>query len=686
MTETVSPSQDDTKTESHLPQSASPSSPKSKPKALKHANANDGNERPRTSEKVEKPPTKVVVRRLPPTMTLETFLDQVAPLPPVDYMYFVKADSSLAPNSFARAYLHFVHIADLLIFTEKFDNYVFVDSKGNEYPAVVEFAPFQRIPKQRSSRKKDPRIGTIENDPYFQDFIEALKAEETQRKSASKTNKQHFFETSTSQIAPKVTSTPLLEYLKARRADKLRTKEDKIAEKRKREIERRKTREDARTSFKHIKTPEGDNDITPPTQIKIAGHSANADKISKEVSDTKRTSKDTGAKEIASKRRDEERNKGRDKDRKDGDKETRDSRKDSKRDVQKNMKDHDKDKENLPASMESKTKETRKGGKSYQEERQRLNERRLAAKGMTSKSSTTTEGGEISEKPEGGTQNETGVDRKPGNKKDIETTSESRNRPHEKFKNSDQHRQQVNREAKKFEKLSKSSRDQEPRRIHDHRKNSEDCVEEGKEVKKNVSVEKNVAGDAKPEESVKSQKEDTRKKSYNQEREQRRAAAADRKHQRRDSTQGNAGSNCETLRDPKENSKRSGSKQAVEGGKSDKERKSSDGNPHDEGMGSKLNAKSSGGESSDPRRKEGSSARGDEKDKKDPRAERRIRNKDRPSIEIYRPGMGRFSRQRMEREKGLSKGSSTERDSPSPSPSPVPPAAKSGVISEKDDE
>lgn len=71
------------------------------------------------------------------------------------------------------------------------------DITGNEYPAIVEYAPFQRIPKQRSSRKKDPRIGTIENDSYFQEFIEALKAEETQRKSASKTNKQHFFETAT---------------------------------------------------------------------------------------------------------------------------------------------------------------------------------------------------------------------------------------------------------------------------------------------------------------------------------------------------------------------------------------------------------------------------------------------------------------------------------------------------------
>lgn len=74
---------------------------------------------------------QVVVRHLPPTMTLESFLEQVSPLPPVDYMYFVKADSSLGLLSFSRAYLNFVNVDDLIIFTEKFDNYVFVDAKGN---------------------------------------------------------------------------------------------------------------------------------------------------------------------------------------------------------------------------------------------------------------------------------------------------------------------------------------------------------------------------------------------------------------------------------------------------------------------------------------------------------------------------------------------------------------------------
>lgn len=55
-----------------------------------------------------------------------------------------------------------------------------------------------------------------------------------------------------------------------------------------------------------------------------------------------------------------------------------------------------------------------------------------------------------------------------------------------------------------------------------------------------------------------------------------------------------------------------------------------------------------------------------DKDKKDPRLERRIRNKDRPAMEIYRPGMGRFSKQRLEREK------STNDDRASLSQSPTP--------------
>lgn len=44
---------------------------------------------------------------------------------------------------------------------------------GLEYVGIVEYAPFQRIPKKK--KKKDPKCGTIESDPIFQDFVEGLK-------------------------------------------------------------------------------------------------------------------------------------------------------------------------------------------------------------------------------------------------------------------------------------------------------------------------------------------------------------------------------------------------------------------------------------------------------------------------------------------------------------------------------
>lgn len=63
-------------------------------------------------------------------MTAEQFKLQVSPLPEIDYFYFVPADMSLMPNAFSRAYINFVDQSDLFIFTQKFDGYVFIDSKG----------------------------------------------------------------------------------------------------------------------------------------------------------------------------------------------------------------------------------------------------------------------------------------------------------------------------------------------------------------------------------------------------------------------------------------------------------------------------------------------------------------------------------------------------------------------------
>lgn len=124
-----------------------------------------------------------MIRRLPPSMTQEQFLEQVSPLPDYGYFYFAKADMSLGHLAFSRAYVDFVNQQDIFEFREKFDNYVFVDAKGLEYPAVVEFAPFQRVPKKRFGKKKDLKCGTIESDSYYINFLENLKTKETDASS-----------------------------------------------------------------------------------------------------------------------------------------------------------------------------------------------------------------------------------------------------------------------------------------------------------------------------------------------------------------------------------------------------------------------------------------------------------------------------------------------------------------------
>jgi regulator of nonsense transcripts 3 len=121
---------------------------------------------------------QVVIRRLPPTMTQEQFLEQVSPLPEYDYMYFAKADMSLGQYAYSRAYIDFIDQQDIFGFREKFDNYIFVDAKGMEFAAVVEYAPFQRVPKKRIGKKKDLKCRTIESDLYYISFLENLKNQE----------------------------------------------------------------------------------------------------------------------------------------------------------------------------------------------------------------------------------------------------------------------------------------------------------------------------------------------------------------------------------------------------------------------------------------------------------------------------------------------------------------------------
>ncbi|XP_039480679.1 regulator of nonsense transcripts 3B [Drosophila santomea] len=178
---------------------------------------------------------KIVMRHLPPTMTEADFLDQVGPLPENDSYYYCKADWSLGHEATCRAYIDMSSkdITEVLQFRDRFDGYVFVDNKGVEYMAIVEYAPFQCFLKNKA-RNDDSKVNTIEDEPHYQEFIKRL-AEEREEASRMGDVKIDFnFDRRTDE---KVKSTPLLQYL----ANK---KEKRREEARKRNEEKRKQREE----------------------------------------------------------------------------------------------------------------------------------------------------------------------------------------------------------------------------------------------------------------------------------------------------------------------------------------------------------------------------------------------------------------------------------------------------------
>lgn len=105
-------------------------------------------------------------------MTSEQFLEQVAPMPDYNSYYYTKV-----PNCVNRAYFNFENYEDVYQFKEKFDNYVFLDAKGIEYHAIVEYAIYQKSPRRGrmgrwAGRRHDNKMNTYQADANFIKFVE----------------------------------------------------------------------------------------------------------------------------------------------------------------------------------------------------------------------------------------------------------------------------------------------------------------------------------------------------------------------------------------------------------------------------------------------------------------------------------------------------------------------------------
>ncbi|XP_063289440.1 regulator of nonsense transcripts 3B [Pelobates fuscus] len=187
--------------------------------------------------------SKVVLRRLPPSLTKEQLEEHLQPLPDHDYFEFFTNDSSLFPHMFSRAYINFKSQDDIMLFRDRFDGYVFIDHRGQEYPAVVEFAPFQKVAKKKS-KKKDSKAGTIDDDPEYRKFLDSYSMDDEKLTSTPETLLEEIEAKNKEMIAKK--TTPLLSFLKNRQ----RVRDEKREERRRRELERKRLREEERRKWK----------------------------------------------------------------------------------------------------------------------------------------------------------------------------------------------------------------------------------------------------------------------------------------------------------------------------------------------------------------------------------------------------------------------------------------------------
>ncbi|KAF5384129.1 hypothetical protein D9615_003352 [Tricholomella constricta] len=166
----------------------------------------------------DKPPLgterlKTVVRRLPPNLPEEIFWGSVDTWVSEDSVswktfYPGKLRKRLnKENVPSRAYIAFRNEEQLALFSREYDGHLFRDKAGNEYQAVVEFAPYPKIPSEK--KKVDARNNTIEKDEDYISFVESLKA------SANPEPVSIESLIAASQPPPPPKTTPLLEALKA---------------------------------------------------------------------------------------------------------------------------------------------------------------------------------------------------------------------------------------------------------------------------------------------------------------------------------------------------------------------------------------------------------------------------------------------------------------------------------------
>ncbi|KAH6885806.1 Smg-4/UPF3 family-domain-containing protein [Thelonectria olida] len=170
---------------------------------------------------------KLTIRRLPPGMTQAEFTsilgdDWQVGKGKVDWFSFelgkVSKDPA-KPSRPGRAYIHVIKKDDILALSEAVRTATWEDAKGTFTnpsligPPAVEFAIYKKIPSNK--KRSDARQGTIDQDPEFMAFLEDLANPTPPRDTTEADDAEDLTKAET-----KVTTTPLIEYLKEKKANK----------------------------------------------------------------------------------------------------------------------------------------------------------------------------------------------------------------------------------------------------------------------------------------------------------------------------------------------------------------------------------------------------------------------------------------------------------------------------------
>ncbi|KAG8527735.1 uncharacterized protein KY384_007889 [Bacidia gigantensis] len=168
---------------------------------------------------------KLVIRRLPPGLTQTEFEGGLGDewkvgrgkVSWLSYKAGKISKDPAKPSRPSRAYVHMTNQIQINSLSDKVRNTSFVDLKGTTKdpcllgPPSVEFAPYGRTPSGRP--RKDARQGTIDQDPEFMSFLESL----TNPVMKAATMDQ---EDESTKIKEKVTVTPLIQFIRDKKANK----------------------------------------------------------------------------------------------------------------------------------------------------------------------------------------------------------------------------------------------------------------------------------------------------------------------------------------------------------------------------------------------------------------------------------------------------------------------------------